>query len=170
MISTKARPHEGRAFFVSAFASAISQPEPTTSVSNGTIVVSQAKQGMKDALYAGAGSAGDTVADFLAQEGAKTKPLVRVAVGTPLGLFFLSSVKKDGSQSEADRNRVNSFFAAADAARQSTQSGGQIGYYNPAQTGPASYSPYGGFGTSQRYPSGVSVVSPGQGGMPYYGR
>lgn len=158
--------------FVSAFASAISQPETSTTVSNGAVVVSQARQGMKDALYAGAGSAGDTVANFLTQEGAKIKPLVRVAVGTPLGLFFLSSVRKDGSQSEADKNRINSFFAAADAVRQATQPGGQIGYYSPAaQPGPASYSPYGGSSTSQRYPGGVSIVTPGQGTLPsYYGR
>lgn len=155
--------------FVSAFASAMSHTETITTVSNGAVVVSQARQGLKDALYAGAGSAGDSVANFLAQEGANIRPLVRVAVGTPLGLFFLTSVKKDGSQSDADRSLVNNFFAT-DKVRQATEAGGQVGYYNPMQTSYPGYSPYGAFGSSQRYPSGVSVLTTGQGNMPYYGR
>lgn len=80
--------------FVAAFGRAMGETPTETTVSDGTVVASQAKKGTEEALYAGVGEMGQTVADFLRDEANNTKTLVRVAVGTPMGLFFLKSVKE----------------------------------------------------------------------------
>jgi hypothetical protein len=43
-------------------------------------------------LYAGMGSVGQNIAGFFQAEGQATKVLVRVAVGTSMGLFFTKAV------------------------------------------------------------------------------
>jgi len=80
------------ASFISQFGQAISQPPQTTSVSNGTVVVSQGQETTKDALYAGAGQAAQQVANFVQAAGNTVKPLVRVASNTPIGIFFTAPV------------------------------------------------------------------------------
>lgn len=78
--------------FVSSFGEALGDTESDTTVSNGTVLQDQAKKGYKEAIYAGLGSIGETVADFFKEEANKTKTLVRVAANTPMGIFFLSDV------------------------------------------------------------------------------
>lgn len=80
------------ASFISRFGDVISQPEQTTTVSNGTVVVSQGKQSTRDALYAGAGDAAGQLSDFVNDEANRIKPLVRVASNTPIGIFFITPV------------------------------------------------------------------------------
>lgn len=81
------------AAFVSAFGRKLAEkPTDTVVTQGGTVITSQAKNGIEDGLYEGMGSAGQTISSFLTTEGANTKVLVRVAVGTPLGLFFVRSV------------------------------------------------------------------------------
>lgn len=80
------------ASFISRFGDVISQPEQTTTVSNGTVVVSQGKQSTRDALYAGAGDAASQLSDFVNDEANRIKPLVRVASNTPIGIFFITPV------------------------------------------------------------------------------
>jgi intracellular multiplication protein IcmE len=84
--------------FVSAFGKALAETDTETTVSDGTVVSEQAKKGTKEAIYSGIGEMGETVADFLRDEAKKTKTLVRVAVGTPMGLFFLNTVKEESRQ------------------------------------------------------------------------
>lgn len=81
------------ASFVAAFGQELGK-KPTTVVvaGNGQVITSQARSGIKDGMYAGLGSAGQTIAGFLQSEGANTKVLVRIAVGTPMGMFFVESV------------------------------------------------------------------------------
>lgn len=80
------------ASFISRFGDVISQPEQTTTVSNGTVVISQGKQSTRDALFAGAGDAADQLSDFVDQEANRIRPLVRVASNTPIGIFFIEHV------------------------------------------------------------------------------
>jgi len=83
------------ASFVSAFGQTMSvRPTDTTITGTGTVVTSQTQSSLKDGLYAGIGSAGTSISGFFDQQAAQTKVLVRVAVGTPMGLFFTSSVCK----------------------------------------------------------------------------
>ncbi|HCM83570.1 MAG TPA: hypothetical protein DIS76_03280 [Rhodospirillaceae bacterium] len=80
------------ASFISRFGDVISQPEQTTTVSDGTVVISQGKQSTKDALYAGAGDAASQLSDFVDDEANRIRPLVRVASNTPIGIFFTEPV------------------------------------------------------------------------------
>lgn len=81
------------AAFVSAFGRKLAEkPTDTVVTQGGTVITSQAKTGIEDGLYEGMGSAGQTISSFLSTEAGNTRVLVRVAVGTPLGLFFVRSV------------------------------------------------------------------------------
>ena len=105
------------ASFVAAFGQELGK-KPTTVVvaGNGQVISSQARSGIKDGMYAGLGSAGQTIANFLQQEGAQTKVLVRIAVGTPMGLFFTESVcsgKYPCTSNELPANRSNAAMPVA---------------------------------------------------------
>ena len=81
------------AAFLEAFGSALSSPNTTTTVEGNTVIVAtEAKKGLEDGLYAGLSEATSTVGSFLRDEAAATNPLIRVAAGTPMGLFFVNSV------------------------------------------------------------------------------
>lgn len=86
------------ASFMSAFGSALSEGKSDTTVTGDTVIVSQADKGYKDALYSGLGQMGQTMSQFLQNEASATKPLIRVGVGTPMGLFFLQPVHKPGEE------------------------------------------------------------------------
>ncbi len=81
--------------FVSAFGEALSETDSTTTAAEGAVFQDKAKKGMKEALYSGAGAIGETVSEFFKAEANATQTLVRVAVGTPMGLFFLAPVTDD---------------------------------------------------------------------------
>ena len=83
--------------FVQAFGQNMGQNPESSTVSNGVVVTTQARQSMRDAVYAGVGSMGQSVSQFLQQQASATKPLVRVSVGTPLGVFFLTNVSESGA-------------------------------------------------------------------------
>lgn len=80
------------AAFVSEFGTILGETRTTTTAQDGVIFSEQTKRGYKEALYSGLGSVGQSVAGFLRSEASRTRKMVRVAVGTPMGLFFLQSV------------------------------------------------------------------------------
>ena len=86
------------AAFIREYGAAISKPSSTTTVSgtgsSSITTNNQDKADSRDAMYAGISAASDRVAQFVDEEAAATKRLVRVAVGTPVGLFFVSPVKE----------------------------------------------------------------------------
>lgn len=83
------------AAFMSELGSTLGDTDSTTTVSDGVVVVDQTKRGLEDGMYAGLGKAGETVGEFFQEKANQTKPLVRVASGTPLGIFFLTTVKEN---------------------------------------------------------------------------
>jgi intracellular multiplication protein IcmE len=85
------------AAFVKAYGKTLSEPESTvtTSGASTTTTTSTQKSGSSDAMYAGIGEAADSISGFVDDEAAATKRLVRVAVGTPIGLFFVKSVHEN---------------------------------------------------------------------------
>lgn len=86
------------AAFLEGFGQALGTNSNTvTSTGNQTLVIQQSKQGLKDGLYNGLAEGAQTVGGFFRDEAAATKPLIRVAVGTPMGLFFVNAVT-DGNQ------------------------------------------------------------------------
>lgn len=84
------------AAFVKAYGETLSKPESTvtTSGASTTTTTSTQKSSSSDAMYAGIGEAADSISNFVDDEAAATKRLVRVAVGTPIGLFFVRSVRE----------------------------------------------------------------------------
>lgn len=92
--------------FVQAFGQALSETDTTTTVTDGSVLQDKAKKGSKEALYSGLGQAGQTMSQFFQNEANNIKTLVRVAVGTPMGLFFtqpvMSSGRGSGRSSSAD--------------------------------------------------------------------
>lgn len=86
------------AAFIRAYGETISEPASTTTVSgSGSSSVTtndQQQNDSRDALYKGLSSAAERVGSFVDEEASATKRLVRVAVGTPVGLFFVSSVRE----------------------------------------------------------------------------
>ncbi len=86
------------AAFIKAYGETISEPASTTTVDSGggssVVTNNSEKNDSRDALYKGLSEAADRVGTFVDEEAAATKRLVRVAVGTPIGLFFVSAVKE----------------------------------------------------------------------------
>jgi len=85
--------------FVQAFGQSLSETDTTTTVTDGSVLQDKAKKGGKEAMYAGIGQAGQTLQEFFQSEANNTKTLVRVAVGTPMGMFFLAPVTTSGHSS-----------------------------------------------------------------------
>ncbi|MGE4350936.1 MAG: TrbI/VirB10 family protein [Bdellovibrionales bacterium] len=102
------------ASFLSAFGDALSETDTTTTVADGAVLQDTASKGAEEALYDGLGEVGNTLSDFFRDEANKIQPLVRVAVGTPMGLFFLSPVMKSGqgTSTAATNTQGNSAQAA----------------------------------------------------------
>ena len=165
--------------FVSAFGDALSRPQTETIVTNGAIVTLQAKQGMKDALYAGVGSVGNSVGRFLDEQGARTRTLVRVAVGTPMGLFFLSSVRdNEGQDNPPEREPVAGATiggvrpAAYQAGAESGAGITGIGQTSPDTPGVRTYGGPTYTTVTPRMPANGSavVITPTGSGVTSYGR
>ncbi len=175
--------------FASTFGSTLAQGKSDTAiVTNNAVISLQAEKGYKEALFSGLGQAGQSVAQFLQQEASQIKPLVRVAAGTPMGLFFLTSVKESADGSPIIEAGGGLPFEAAEAGSYPGMPGGALppsgyvaqpygvappganpyassGYYNPAYpttSYPTGYSPMG----YQRMPSSnVTITGPGQSGL-----
>lgn len=81
------------AAFIEGFGQALSSPSSKVVSQNGEVLVfEQSEQGLEDGIYRGLSESASTVAGFLRDEAAATKPLIRVAAGTAMGLFFVNTV------------------------------------------------------------------------------
>lgn len=85
--------------FLQGLGEAMSQGNTSITTSGSTTIVTRANEGFREGMYQGLGDAANTVGQFFRQQANQTKPLIRVAAGTPMGLFFVSSVT-DGKQGE----------------------------------------------------------------------
>lgn len=80
------------AAFLQGFGSALATTSSTTSTNGTTTIVSQTSPGVTQGVAQGASTAANTAAQFFQDQANLTKPLIRIAAGTPMGLFFVSSV------------------------------------------------------------------------------
>lgn len=81
------------AAFVSGLTEAISESGTTTVViEGGGIAQSQSDKDNRQEVASGISEAGDELADILEDEADNTKPMLRIASGTPLGIMFLAPV------------------------------------------------------------------------------
>lgn len=100
------------AAFASQFGSTMGQGSSTTTVTDNAVVIDQAKSSYRQAIFSGFGNAAQSLSQFLQQEASQIKPLIRVATGTPMGLFFLTSVSdQQGQQGQGlSSQQINSWF------------------------------------------------------------
>ncbi|MGB4101410.1 MAG: hypothetical protein WBK91_05840 [Alphaproteobacteria bacterium] len=81
------------ASFVGELGRTLGQKPVNSSITTGGVVITeQARSGIKDGLYAGMGAAGESISNFFKSEANRTKVMVEVASGTPIGLMFVESV------------------------------------------------------------------------------
>lgn len=81
------------AAFVSGLAEAVSESGTTTVViEGGGIAQSESDKDNRQEVASGITEAGDELADILEDEADNTKPMLRIASGTPIGILFLGPV------------------------------------------------------------------------------
>jgi intracellular multiplication protein IcmE len=79
--------------FISGLTKAISDSGTTTVViEGGGIAQSTADKNSRQEVASGISAAGDELADILEDEADRTRPMLRIASGTPIGILFLSPV------------------------------------------------------------------------------
>ena len=78
--------------FLQGMGQALGQSNTSVTTNGTTSLSSVAGNGYKQGIYNGLGSAAETMGQFFQNQANLTKPLVRVAAGTPLGIFFVSPV------------------------------------------------------------------------------
>lgn len=146
------------ASFMSSFGSTLGSGSATTTSTDSGIIVEQAKQGYKDAAFAGLGQMGETMSQFFQSEAGQIKPLVRVAVGTPMGLFFLQPVKDETIDQQDQRRRSAQGSTFQELLAQGYQQG-QTGIASPY----GNVSGYGSSSTTYPYATGGTTTYPGTG-------
>ncbi len=85
--------------FMQGFGQALGTGNSSLVTNGTTTIVQQSSHGITQGAFQGVAQAGQTLSQFLQNQANNTKPLVRVAAGTPMGLFFLVSVRDGGNQS-----------------------------------------------------------------------
>lgn len=78
--------------FLQGFGSALGQGNSSISTNGTTTIIQQSGRSFKEGEYTGLSNAAQTAAQFFQNQANLTKPLVRVAAGTPMGLFFVTTV------------------------------------------------------------------------------
>ncbi|MFA5041710.1 MAG: TrbI/VirB10 family protein [Bdellovibrionales bacterium] len=91
------------ASFLEGLGDALADTESQVVTSSTSTITTQAEKGLDEGLYEGLGKASRTAGQFFQQQANMTKPLVRVAAGTPFGLFFVASVKEPTGYGEIDQ-------------------------------------------------------------------
>jgi intracellular multiplication protein IcmE len=92
------------AAFLEGFGSALSTTSSTTSTNGTTTIVSQTGPGITQGVAEGSSQAANTAAQFFQEQANVTKPLIRIAAGTPMGLFFETSVYADQGNNGSSSN------------------------------------------------------------------
>lgn len=81
--------------FIEGVAETVAETGSSGAVTDGgTVTTSQEEPSTEDAISAGIEKASSKVTDLLDQEAAKTKVMVKVASGTPMGILFVEPVTK----------------------------------------------------------------------------
>ncbi|MFA5593040.1 MAG: type IV secretion protein DotG [Micavibrio sp.] len=79
--------------FVTGFADAVSESGTTTIIIGGdTVSESTSDKNSRQEVASGIGAAGQALGNILNEEASRTRPMFRVAAGTPLGILFVAPV------------------------------------------------------------------------------
>jgi hypothetical protein len=93
--------------FMQGFGEALSQGSSNIVQNGTTTIVQQSGKGLQQGMFQGAASAGQALGQFFQNQANNTKPLVRVAAGTPMGLFFITSVTDQVLDPSKEKETLN---------------------------------------------------------------
>jgi intracellular multiplication protein IcmE len=152
--------------FLQGMGQALGQGNTSITTSGDTTSTTIASNGFRQGVYNGLGQASQTMGQFFQNQANLTKPLVRVASGTPIGMFFVAPVYEPGS----------SGASAVNATQQNTASPGNTNYSGNGygngygnNGGNSGYSSVSGYGTNSNAASGApypNYAVPGYGYSP----
>ena len=86
--------------FLQGFGSALYEGGSNFVENANTTIVTQGRQGVRQGAFYGLGQASQTASQFFQNQANLTKPLVRVAAGTPIGMFFVTTVVEPQNQND----------------------------------------------------------------------
>jgi hypothetical protein len=153
------------ASFLNGLGSALSQTQQEVVSSTTATIVTQSKKGFKDGMYQGFGEAAKTAGEFFQNQANTTKTLVRIASGTPMGIFFTQTVfdTQTGTTQSQYPYIVQNYPGTPTGAVPAGYSGGAIPGYSGQQQYPANYGaygvPYGPNNTQQNLPYNPSAYA-----------
>ncbi len=78
--------------FLEGMGEAMGQNAQTVTQNGNATFIATARNGYRQGIYRGAEESSRTASQFFQNQANQTKPLVRVAAGTPMGLFFVAPV------------------------------------------------------------------------------
>lgn len=151
------------AAFLQGFSSALGQGNSSVTLNGTTTIVDQTTKSVRQAQYTGLSTGAQTAGQFFQNMANHTKPLVVVAAGTPMGLFFVDTVTDapiQATQPGQNANNPNN----PNQPNQYTNFGGSYGG-NPYGGSPGNNS--GGYPVL--YPQALQVPNNGFGGFGTYG-
>lgn len=91
--------------FLQGMGSAMGQGNSTITTNGSTTITTQANSGFKQGMYNGLGQGAQTMGQFFQDQANLTKPLVRVAAGTPMGMFFVAPVAENGASTTPNQQQ-----------------------------------------------------------------
>ena len=124
--------------FLQGMGQALSSGNTSITTNGTTSITTQASNGYKQGIYNGMSDAAQTMGSFFQNQANLTKPLVRVAAGTPMGLFFVAPVREPTS---ADQNPGNG-RVSANGGTGSNYFGSTMNGYGPSSQGGRDGVPY----------------------------
>lgn len=142
------------ASFMEGLGQALGQGNSSVTTSGTTTIATQSSAGFKQGAYQGLSQAATTAGQFFQSQANTTKVLVRVAAGTPIGLFFTQSVKNTADEEKAAAEQANAARANAGGTN------GTAGYYNPGGYPGSTVTGYGGNSSNVSYPNSSDVPYP----------
>jgi len=92
--------------FLQGFASALGQGNSTITTNGTTTIFQQSGKSVTQGEYAGVSAAAQTAGQFFQNQANQTRPLVRVASGTPMGIFFIETVTDAPIQQQNNNNNA----------------------------------------------------------------
>ena len=135
--------------FVSGFAEAFAEGDTNVTIQDGVVVSQRTGNALRRGFGQGFEGAGQQISSIMSQEASKIRPLVRVAAGTPIGIFFVSSVfEKDPEilaqqQAASGKNGLpGTLNGFSGTGQNGTNGNGQNGYNPYGQTGNYGQNPY----------------------------
>jgi len=160
--------------FLQGFASALGQGNSSITTNGTSTIIEQSTKSVQQGEYNGLSNAAQSAAQFFQNQANNTKPLIRVATGTPMGIFFIDTVTDQPAPANAnDQNAYlnNGVFGQQGygANNGMANSGGYGGggypvLYPQAQAQNAG-APYGGFNGYNNY-GGFGTIQQPNGGYP----